>query len=102
MNNENDHDHDTWVYHALYKEKVVKASEAQKLFKKGWVDSSDPKILFKGLRGKWYKFIILYRKFKSWAIENPNSSIPLIVMSLIGIIGIGVTLFIHLPPNSAP
>jgi len=90
--------HDTWVYHALCDAKIVKSPVAQKLYKEGWTDS--PAKVFNGYRGKWYKLIILYRKFKSWAIKNPNASIPLIVMAFIGIIGIGVTLLIHFTPNT--
>jgi len=55
-------DNNTWVYHALYEAKIVKASEAVKLYKKGWRDSPDEKTLFKGIRGKWYKLILFIKK----------------------------------------
>lgn len=57
-------DSNTWVYHALYNAKIVKVSDAEKLYKKGWCDSPDEKILFKGIRGKWYRVIIFFRKLR--------------------------------------
>lgn len=88
-------DYNTWVYHALNDAKIVKASEARKLYRQGWRDTPDPKILFKGIRGKWYKFIIQKRALTKWAKSNPNVSIPLIVTTTVGIAAIIVTLFVH-------
>ena len=79
----------------------LKHLSAEKLYKQGWRDSPDPKILFKGIRGKCYKLIIFYQKFKSWCIENPNTSIPLVVGAFFSALAIGVTLFIFFSPNTS-
>ncbi len=91
----------TWVYHQikLPKGKIIMSDEAERLYRKGWVDT--PAKFGKGIRGKWYCLILKFRKLKQWATNNPNTSIPLIVMATIGIIGIIVTLFINLRSDSA-
>lgn len=73
-------DHKVWVYHALHDPKVVNFSEAQKLYKQGWRNSPDPKILFKGIRGKCYKLIIVFKKLFS----EPKQLSPLKWIGLLG------------------
>ena len=88
-----DNDHNTWVYHALHEAKVVKYSEALKLYKQGWRDSPRPETLFKGIRGKWYWLILLFKKI----FTNPSNLSPLELIGVIGsiasIIGVFIALF---------
>ena len=75
-----DNDFETWVYHALHEAKTVNSSEAKILYKQGWRDSPNPKILFKGIRGKLYWLVLFFRKL----IHNPSKLTFLEWFSLIG------------------
>ncbi len=89
-----DNDHDTWVYHALHEAKVVKYSEAVKLYKQGWHDSPSSETLFKGIRGKWYKSIVSYRSF--YKRIAPHWDSHKLLMAFLAASAIVVTLFIYL------
>ena len=89
----NNHDHDTWVYHALHEAKIVKASEAEKLYKQGWRDSPAPETLFQGVRGKWYRLILWFRSFKEKESTHWNSY--QLATAILTVIIILVMLFTH-------
>ena len=97
MNNSST-DHPTWVYHALHEAKIVKASEAKLLYKKGWRNSPDPKILYSGFRGKWYKFILWFRATKSNESRHWNSFN--IVMALVAVVTCVILLLTYIDSNS--
>ena len=85
MNDEKDYD--TWVYHALKEAKVVKFSEAKKLYKKGWRDSPNEKVLFSGVRGKWYKILIIYCNFiKKISPHWDSYKIVVVLLMIIGVV----------------
>ncbi len=89
MNNSST-DHPVWVYHALHEAKIVKASEAKLLYKKGWRDSPDPKILYSVLRGKWYYCVVLFKAFIKRIYPHRDSQ--KIFMALIAIVGIAIAI----------
>jgi hypothetical protein len=90
-------DRPTCVYHALHGTKTVSAHEAELLYKKGWRDSPDPKTLYSGFHGKWYKFILWFRSFKEKESKHWNSviAIGLFLTLIIGVGTIATMLFTH-------
>ena len=83
-------DHPTWVYHALHEAKIVKTSEAKLLYKKGWRDSPDPKILYSGFYGKYFYLVVLLKAF--FKRISPHWDSQKIFMALIAIIGIVIAI----------
>ena len=71
----------TWVYHALKGRKIVTRSEAEKLYRKGWHDTHDPKVLFSGIRGKWYKLLLFLRE------RHTNAANRKAVLTCLGVFG---------------
>jgi hypothetical protein len=93
MNNSST-DHPTWIYHALHEAKIVKASEAKLLYKKGWRDSPDPKILYGGFRGKYYKFKLWFRFFKVSESKHWNSFNFIIAFAAVAMLVIALLTYI--------
>ena len=93
MNKNNDHD--TWVYHKTKTpdRKIVKASEAQKLYKQGWTDH--PNDFPKGILGLLQRIILFYRRIKDFCLKHPQAIIPAIIALLVCFIGTATALFIH-------
>jgi len=94
-------DHETWIYHALHEAKIVKASEANKLYKQGWRDSPDPKVIFKGIRGKWYKLILWFRSFKEKESRHWNSYHMVIAIIMVLGLVIAFTTLINQSENTS-
>jgi len=88
-------EYDTWVYHALHEAKVVKSSDAEILFKKGWRDSPDPKILFQGFRGKWYWLILAFKKLINSPKKLSFTELLGVIGSIASIIGLVLTIALY-------
>jgi hypothetical protein len=92
-------DHPTCVYHALHGTKTVSAHEAELLYKKGWRDSPDPKILYSGFHGKWYKFLLWFRSIKGNESKHWNSFN--FVIALTAIVTCAILVLTYIDNNSS-
>lgn len=83
----------TWVYHQLKspKGKIVSNFEAEKLYKKGWVDT--PAKYGKGLRGKWYGLIGYTLKLKNQFFSFAKKHWKWLITTAIALISVLLSFF---------